>query len=197
MNNYIPVNSWLVIKTKPRAEKKLYEQLTKSGYEAYLPTYEALRQWSDRKKKVQQPLISGVVFVKNNVSDIYSLYDYPLIIGVLKEFNKPALVSQQEINNLIILIKEWNGELIECKESLSLFQGDKVEVWAPLQDPQTARAEIAHFFEIPIENITVNVTFLGGGFGRKSKSDFVVEAVALSKKIDAPVQVVAVSKNLG
>jgi len=128
MNNCIPMISWLVIKTKPRAEKKLYEQLTKSGYEAYLPTYEALRQWSDRKKKVQQPLISGVVFVKNNVSDIYSLYDYPLIIGVLKEFNKPALVSQQEINNLIILIKEWNGELIECKESLSLFQGDKVEV---------------------------------------------------------------------
>ena len=55
---------------------------------------------------------------------------------------------------------------MEVPNATAWFQGDKVEVWAPVQDPQTARAEIAHFFEIPIENITVNVTFLGGGFGR-------------------------------
>ena len=79
---------------------------------------------------------------------------------------------------------------MEVPNATAWFKGDKIEVWAPLQDPQTARAEIAHFFEIPLENVTVNVTFLGGGFGRKSKSDFVVEAVALSKKINAPVQVV-------
>ena len=79
---------------------------------------------------------------------------------------------------------------MEVPNATAWFQGDKIEVWAPLQDPQTARAELAHFFEIPLENITINVTFLGGAFGRKSKSDFVVEAVALSKKINAPVQVV-------
>ena len=79
---------------------------------------------------------------------------------------------------------------MEVPNATAWFKGDKIEVWAPLQDPQTARAEIAYFFEIPLENVTVNVTFLGGGFGRKSKSDFVVEAVALSKKINAPVQVV-------
>ena len=79
---------------------------------------------------------------------------------------------------------------MEVPNATAWFQGDKIEVWAPVQDPQTARSELAHFFEIPIENITVNVTFLGGGFGRKSKSDFVVEAVAISKKINAPVQVV-------
>lgn len=79
---------------------------------------------------------------------------------------------------------------MEVPNATAWFQDDKIEVWAPLQDPQTARAELAHFFEIPLENITINVTFLGGGFGRKSKSDFVVEAVTLSKKINAPVQVV-------
>ncbi len=79
---------------------------------------------------------------------------------------------------------------MEVPNATAWYQEDKIEVWAPLQDPQTARAELAHFFEIPIENITINVTFLGGGFGRKSKSDFAVEAVALSKKIKAPVQVV-------
>jgi isoquinoline 1-oxidoreductase subunit beta len=79
---------------------------------------------------------------------------------------------------------------MEVPNATAWFKGDKIEVWAPVQDPQTARAELAHFFEIPLENITINVTFLGGGFGRKSKSDFVVEAVALSKEINAPVQVV-------
>ena len=79
---------------------------------------------------------------------------------------------------------------MEVPNATAWFQGDQIEVWAPVQDPQTARSELSHFFEIPIENITVNVTFLGGGFGRKSKSDFVVEAVAISKKINAPVQVV-------
>tara|TARA_R110002126_G_scaffold124451_3_gene266481 strand:+ start:54971 stop:57184 length:2214 start_codon:yes stop_codon:yes gene_type:complete len=79
---------------------------------------------------------------------------------------------------------------MEVPNATAWFQGDKIEVWAPVQDPQTARAELAHFFEIPLENITINVTFLGGGFGRKSKSDFVVEAVTLSKEINAPVQVV-------
>ncbi|WP_299064962.1 molybdopterin cofactor-binding domain-containing protein [uncultured Polaribacter sp.] len=79
---------------------------------------------------------------------------------------------------------------MEVPNATAWFQKDKIEVWAPVQDPQTARSELAHFFKIPIENITIHVTFLGGGFGRKSKSDFVVEAVAISKKINAPVQVV-------
>lgn len=79
---------------------------------------------------------------------------------------------------------------MEVPNATAWFQGDKIEVWAPVQDPQTARAEIAHFFNVKLENVIVNVTFLGGGFGRKSKSDFVVEAVAVSKKINAPVQVV-------
>ncbi len=64
------------------------------------------------------------------------------------------------------------------------------EVWAPVQAPQTARKEVVAFLDTKKENVTVNVTFLGGGFGRKSKPDFVVEAVAISKAINAPAQVV-------
>ncbi len=64
------------------------------------------------------------------------------------------------------------------------------EVWAPVQSPQTARKVVAAFLETDAENVTINVTFLGGGFGRKSKPDFVVEAVVVSKIVNAPVQVV-------
>lgn len=64
------------------------------------------------------------------------------------------------------------------------------EVWTPIQAPQSARKEVSDFLETDLENVTINVTFLGGGFGRKSKPDFVVEAVSVSKTINAPVQLI-------
>jgi isoquinoline 1-oxidoreductase beta subunit len=65
----------------------------------------------------------------------------------------------------------------------------KAEVWAPVQSPQGARDDIAKTLGISPDNVTVNVTLLGGGFGRKSKCDFVLEAVLLSKATGAPVKV--------
>ena len=79
---------------------------------------------------------------------------------------------------------------METPNALAWVHDGKCEVWAPLQDPQTARAEAASYLGFDVKDVTIHVTFLGGGFGRKSKPDFVVEAVALSKKINAPVQVV-------
>ncbi len=63
------------------------------------------------------------------------------------------------------------------------------EVWACVQDPMTARKLIADMLGFKLEQVTVNITLLGGGFGRKSKPDFVAEAVVLSKAIGKPVKV--------
>lgn len=66
----------------------------------------------------------------------------------------------------------------------------KCEAWACVQSPQAARDRVATRLGLPIENVTVNVTLLGGGFGRKSKPDYVVEAALLSRSMDgAPVKV--------
>ncbi len=65
----------------------------------------------------------------------------------------------------------------------------KAEVWAPVQSPGGTREDVAKTLGIPEENVTVNVTLLGGGFGRKSKCDFALEAALLSKAIGAPVKV--------
>ncbi len=65
----------------------------------------------------------------------------------------------------------------------------KVEVWAPVQSPYGARKDIAEALKVPIENVTVHVTLLGGGFGRKSKWDWMLEAVRISEKLNgAPVK---------
>lgn len=79
---------------------------------------------------------------------------------------------------------------MEVPNAVAWVQGDTCEVWAPTQEPQATRSEVTNYLDVPRENVTVNVTFLGGGFGRKSKPDYIVEAVVISKAIDAPVSVV-------
>ncbi len=68
--------------------------------------------------------------------------------------------------------------------------GGGCEVWAPTQAPQVTRADVAKHLGMPEENVTVHVTLLGGGFGRKSKPDFAIEAALLSQAMDGrPVKV--------
>ncbi len=79
---------------------------------------------------------------------------------------------------------------MEVPNATAWIHDDICEVWAPVQDPQTTRKEVADYLETELENVTINVTFLGGAFGRKSKPDFVLEAVALAKAANTPVQVI-------
>jgi isoquinoline 1-oxidoreductase beta subunit len=69
-------------------------------------------------------------------------------------------------------------------------QGEKVTVWSPTQNPQGVQEEVAKKLGLKKENVTCHVTFLGGGFGRKSKPDYAVEAAVLSQKTGKPVKVV-------
>jgi isoquinoline 1-oxidoreductase beta subunit len=70
------------------------------------------------------------------------------------------------------------------------FRDGKVTVWAPVQTPPWAQDNVAKVLGIPKENVTCNVTLLGGGFGRKDQSDYVAEAAVLSRKTGRPVKVV-------
>ncbi|NJK87221.1 MAG: hypothetical protein HC906_15810 [Bacteroidales bacterium] len=55
---------WYAVYTRSRAEKKVYEELLRIKVEAYLPIISTLKQWSDRKKKVNEPLIRSLCFRK-------------------------------------------------------------------------------------------------------------------------------------
>jgi isoquinoline 1-oxidoreductase beta subunit len=70
------------------------------------------------------------------------------------------------------------------------FRDGKVTAWAPTQNPQAVQETVAKALNITNEDVICNVTLLGGGFGRKSKPDYVAEAAILSKKIGRPVKVV-------
>lgn len=78
---------------------------------------------------------------------------------------------------------------MEPPAAVANVAGGKCEVWGPLQSPYGARMDIADFLGMKEEDVTVHVTLLGGGFGRKSKCDFAIEAAWLSKTVGAPVRV--------
>ncbi len=72
--------------------------------------------------------------------------------------------------------------------AVARIKDGKAEIWAPVQSPYGARKDVAEALKLPIENVTVNVTLLGGGFGRKSNWDFILETAILSQKLGgAPV----------
>lgn len=91
------------------------------------------------------------------------------------------------------LVYETPYESHSCMEPLNCIahvQGDKCEIWGPIQGPDWIQSHVSERLKIPMENVTVNMTFLGGGFGRKAFTDYTYEAVLISKEVKAPVQVV-------
>ena len=78
---------------------------------------------------------------------------------------------------------------MEVPNSVARFANGKCETWSPTQNPQGARTTVAQVLGIPESDVIVNVTLLGGGFGRKSKPDYIAEAAWLSRAVGAPVKV--------
>ncbi len=78
---------------------------------------------------------------------------------------------------------------METPCALAHVHDNTCEVWAPVQDPQVTRVAVADGLGMDIKDVTVNVTLLGGAFGRKSKPDFVVEAALISRAMGTPVKI--------
>src|SRR5436305_1077608 len=79
---------------------------------------------------------------------------------------------------------------MEPPAAVAEFKNGKVEIWAATQNPQAVQDTVAKALGIRKEDVTCHVTLLGGGFGRKSKPDYVAEAALLSKQVGKPVKIV-------
>lgn len=124
-NTQVPTN-WYAIYTKPRAEKKVFERLSLSGFKAYLPLITNIREWSDRKKKIVTPLISSYVFVNTNKDELFNTMQIQGTAGILRYLGKPAIIKDYEIENLKILMND-TGQFSKL-ENISFEKGQEVEV---------------------------------------------------------------------
>jgi isoquinoline 1-oxidoreductase subunit beta len=78
---------------------------------------------------------------------------------------------------------------MEVSNAVAHFAADTCQIWCPTQYPQEARTTVAQVLGMPEADVTINVTLLGGAFGRKSKPDYVAEAALVSRAVGAPVKV--------
>lgn len=126
MNLSKPPKKWYAILTKPRSEKKIYERIIAEDVEAFLPMIKTLRQWSDRKKMVETPLIPSYLFVRIEERNLFSSLPINGNIHVLRHLGKPAVIRDDEIENLRILSDNSEGQEINSCDSI--YSGDDVEV---------------------------------------------------------------------
>lgn len=100
--------SWYVVYTKPKWEKKVAEKLTQIGIECYCPLITQVKQWSDRKKKVEVPLFNSYVFVNIEDGDRNSVFQIAGVVRYLFWLGKPAIVRDEEINIIKNSLKASN-----------------------------------------------------------------------------------------
>lgn len=91
---------WYVFYTYPKFEKKVYEWLLKENYEAFLPMHWVVRQWSDRKKKLNVPMFPNYIFVNVEHNRMFDILKSPKVICTVAFDNKPAFLRQKEIEFL-------------------------------------------------------------------------------------------------
>lgn len=116
---------WYVLYTTSRAEKKVAERLEEKGWEVYLPMIEELRQWSDRKKKVQKALFSGYVFVLTTRMKLWECLQEPGAVKFVHFSGTHAIVRDEEIEMIQRLLD--TGVAVEI-EGGEIGLGQKVKV---------------------------------------------------------------------
>ena len=103
---------WFAIYVKSRNEKKVFKQLEDMGIESFLPLITRVKQWSDRKKKVEEPLFRSYIFVKISLKDYYTVLNIPGVVKFVCFEKNPVPVPE----NQIVAIKQY------IKESLKEIQ---------------------------------------------------------------------------
>ncbi|MEI7524741.1 MAG: UpxY family transcription antiterminator [Mariniphaga sp.] len=123
-----PTYNWYAIRVKSRSEKKVYADLTELKIEAYLPLQRKLRQWSDRKKWVETPLISGYVFVYISRKEYETVLRIYNVVSYIYFEGKAAVIRESDIN----LIKRMLGQTEnEVEITIEEFKpGQMVEIIA-------------------------------------------------------------------
>ncbi|RYU92906.1 UpxY family transcription antiterminator [Emticicia agri] len=110
------MKKWFVIYTKPRQEKKVANELAKISIESYCPTKKVERQWSDRKKKVETPLFTSYCFVHIEEKDRNKVFQVPGVVRYVFWLKKPAIVRDEEIEEIKRWLNDYNHEYIETRK---------------------------------------------------------------------------------
>jgi transcription antitermination factor NusG len=120
------IKEWYVIKTRSRAEKKVHSELKTQEIESFLPLQKKLRQWKDRKKWVEIPIISGYCFVHINHKEYEKVLRTNNVVDYIKFEGKPARIPHAQIEYLKRMLGQSEFEVEVSHENFE--PGKQVEI---------------------------------------------------------------------
>lgn len=116
---------WTAFYTKPRNEKKVSERLSDLGYEIFCPVRTVLKQWSDRKKKVKEPLFTSYIFARVDDSIRQEILQDRGVVSSVFWLGKPVVVRDSEIR----AIDDFLNENPEADSVSRIFhEGEKLQI---------------------------------------------------------------------
>lgn len=115
---------WIAVYTKPRHEKTVENELSKKGFEVYLPILKERRKWSDRKKWVEFPLFRSYIFVRTEIKNSLFVLQTMGVVKVIKFGGEVAVIQNDSIRAIKLMIE--GGYM---PEAIDYFvKGETVEV---------------------------------------------------------------------
>jgi transcription antitermination factor NusG len=132
--------NWYAVYTRPKCEKKVADLLTRKKIEAYCPVTTVTKQWSDRKKSVQEPLFNSYVFVNIDYKEQIPIKQTLGIINFVYWLGQPAVIKEEEIETIKEFLHQYENVKLEkavvnCNDRvritsgpLKYMEGDVLEV---------------------------------------------------------------------
>ena len=100
---------WYAAYTNPKAEKKVAERLEKEGFDFYLPVVKTLKQWSDRKKWVYEPLFKSYIFLNISRIEFNKVLQTHGLVAIVNHCGKPCPIPENQINAIKLYLKEQDA----------------------------------------------------------------------------------------
>lgn len=116
---------WYALYVKSRTEKKVASELLANNINYYLPIQKVLKQWSDRKKWVEEPLFKSYIFVHIHLDDYYKVLQIPAAVKYISFEGKAVVVPPTQIEAIKYFLNEKDPENIESQDWI---KGKKVEI---------------------------------------------------------------------
>lgn len=108
--------NWFALYTNPRSEKKAHSELLSKGIDTYLPLQRTLKQWSDRKKWVEEPLFRSYIFVHINQAQYFEVLNTPGIVRYVTFEGKAVPIPPKQIDAIRFFLLEDPAEPLEPLE---------------------------------------------------------------------------------
>lgn len=146
--------NWYAIYTTGRWEKKVHRLLTEAGYEAYCPLNIVLRKWSDRMKKVEEPIFKSYVFIRIAAEEQSAVRQIPGVVNFVYWLGKPATIRDKEIDEIKRFLGEYEDVRVERLDA-PIEPGEKVRITSGVFMHHEATAVRVHkkTIELRLESI--------------------------------------------